>query len=179
MVEGDSALFIRRTWLTKIFVLGDVLAFLLQAGGAGLLASGNANMVNTGKDIIVAGLFAQLIFFGLFILAAVIFHTRLNKAPTQLCYERPWQKHLLGLYIVSALILVRSIVRVVEYIQGYHGYIMSHEVFLYIFDATVMFFAMASMNWIHPGEVARYVRELEKGKERGSDGAFTLDTRAV
>ena len=179
MVEADRALFIRRTWLTKIFVIGDVFAFLLQASGAGLLSSQNSSMINTGKDIVVAGLFAQLIFFGLFVLAAAIFHIRVMKAPTPLCFERPWQKHLVGLYIVSCLILVRSIVRVVEYIQGYSGYIMSHEVFLYVFDASVMFIAVISMNWIHPGEVARYVRELDKGKGRGSNEAIRMEESAV
>ena len=168
MVEGDRALFIRRTWLTKLFVIGDVFAFLLQASGAGLLSSQNANMINTGNNIIIGGLFAQLLFFGLFLLAAAIFHLRVAKAPTRLCFERPWQKHLVGLYVVSFLILVRSIVRVVEYIQGYSGYIMSHEAFLYVFDAAVMFVAVVSMNWIHPGEVAKYVRELDKGKGSGS-----------
>ena len=168
MVEGDRALFIRRTWLTKLFVIGDVFAFLLQASGAGLLSSQNANMINTGNNIIIGGLFAQLLFFGLFLFAAAIFHFRVAKAPTRLCFERPWQKHLVGLYVVSFLILVRSIVRVVEYIQGYSGYIMSHEAFLYVFDAAVMFVAVVSMNWIHPGEVAKYVRELDKGKGSGS-----------
>lgn len=156
-----------------------MFSFLLQAGGAGLLASGNADIVSTGKKIVVAGLFAQLIFFGLFVVVGVIFHVRVSKAPTRLCFERPWQKHLIGLYIVSALILVRSVVRVVEYLQGYSGYIMSHEVFLYVFDASIMFIAMVSMNWIHPGEVARYVRELENRKETGGDGALRMDERSV
>jgi hypothetical protein len=179
MVEGDRALFIRRTWLTKIFVIGDVFAFLLQASGAGLLSSQNADMINTGNNVIIGGLFAQLVFFGLFVLAAAIFHVRITKAPTRLCFERPWQKHLVGLYIVSFLILVRSIVRVVEYIQGYSGYIMSHEAFLYVFDATVMFVAVISMNWIHPGEVAKYVRELDKGKECSSNDGIRMDESNV
>jgi RTA1 like protein len=33
MVDGDEHLFIRRTWLTKIFVLGDVLSFMMQGAG--------------------------------------------------------------------------------------------------------------------------------------------------
>lgn len=112
-----------------------------------------------------------------FILLKLILCNR--KAPTRLCFERPWQKHLIGLYIVSILILIRSIVRVVEYLQGYDGYIMTHEVYLYIFDALVMFIAVVSMNWIHPGEVAKYVRELEKGKRDGSYGQLRMDERAV
>lgn len=64
MVDGDRLLFIRRTWLTKIFVCGDVLSFLMQASGGGLMSSGGSS-VNLGKTIIVVGLILQIIFFGL------------------------------------------------------------------------------------------------------------------
>ena len=67
---------------------------------------------------------------------------------------------MMGLYMVSVLIFVRSIVRVVEYGQGNDGYIMTHEAFLYIFDGMMMLAAMAIMNVIHPGEVAKYVRQV-------------------
>lgn len=33
LIQGDHYLFIRRTWLTKIFVTGDVISFLIQGGG--------------------------------------------------------------------------------------------------------------------------------------------------
>lgn len=33
MVDGERHLFIRRTWLTKLFVAGDVLSFLMQSSG--------------------------------------------------------------------------------------------------------------------------------------------------
>lgn len=56
MVGGEKALFIRRTWLTKIFVAGDVFSFLLQSGGGGMLASGSNSSINTGKLLVVAGL---------------------------------------------------------------------------------------------------------------------------
>lgn len=67
--------------------------------------------------------------------------------------ELPWKRHLYVLYATSALILVRSIFRVVEYIQGNAGYLLSHEVYLYIFDATLMFLVMLLFNWIHPSQV--------------------------
>lgn len=164
MLGADKALFVRRTWLTQIFVTGDVICFLCQAGGAGLLSSGNLGLINTGNDIIVAGLFIQVVFFGLFVIAAGLFHYRLVKLPGySQNTERPWKKHMAGLYIVSILIFVRSIVRCVEYIEGFFGYIITHEVFLYCFDATPMFVAVVTMNWTHPGEVAKHVRELKSG----------------
>lgn len=33
MIDGERFLFIRRTWLTKLFVAGDVLSFLMQSSG--------------------------------------------------------------------------------------------------------------------------------------------------
>jgi hypothetical protein len=59
MIDGDRALFIRRTWLTKIFVAGDVLSFLAQSSGAGLLSSGTSSSINTGQNIVVGGLFVS------------------------------------------------------------------------------------------------------------------------
>ncbi|TKA26840.1 hypothetical protein B0A50_04286 [Salinomyces thailandicus] len=159
MLDAQSALFIRRTWLTKIFVCGDVFSFLIQAGGGGLLASGDVNTVDTGNSMVVGGLFIQIVFFGLFVTAAAIFHSRTTRMPTQRCHDLPfWRKQMVCLHVVSTLILVRSIVRVVEFLQGDNGFVVSHEVFLYVFDALVMFIAVALMNWVHPGQVAVEIR---------------------
>ncbi|KAK3678505.1 hypothetical protein LTR78_001802 [Recurvomyces mirabilis] len=162
LMQGEHALFIHRTWLTKIFVGGDVLSFLMQSSGAGLMASGNGDSINTGKTIVVAGLLTQVVFFGLFVLAAALFHVRMEKVPTRKSLEVPWwRRHMLGLYLVSILIFVRSTVRVVEYVQGFDGFIMTHEVFLYVFDAAMMWVTVGVMSFVHPGEVAR---ELRQGK---------------
>lgn len=111
-----------------------------------------------GTNIIIGGLIVQVVVFGLFVIAAAVFHSRLRKQATAKCHTTPWKKHMRSLYVVSILIFVRSIVRVVEYAQGNDGFIMVHEVFLYIFDALVMWIAMVVMNWVHPSEVAAYLR---------------------
>ena len=66
-----------------------------------------------------------------------------------------------GLYIASGLILLRNIVRVVEYIQGYDGYINHHEAFLYVFDAVLIFGVMVVMAMIY----APSLFEQERGGE--------------
>lgn len=176
MIKGEDALFIRRTWLTKIFVIGDVISFMVQSSGAGILSSGDdQDSIDTGNWIIIGGLIIQVIFFGLFVIAGVIFHVRMNKAPTQLSNEKPWVKHMIGLYIVSILIFIRSIVRVVEFVEGWGGYLMTHEVYLYVFDAAVMFLAVACLNWTHPGEVAKYVRERRGEYERAKDETHSME----
>ena len=160
MLHADSKLFIRRTWLTKIFVAGDVFSFFLQACGAGLQASGKTSTINTGKDVLVGGLFLQVIVFGLFVVAAAVFHKRIKKAPTPKCSETQWSRHMFGLYLISLLIFARSIVRVVEFLQGFTGYIITHEAFLYVFDGLLMFLAVAIMLWVHPSEVTKEIRAV-------------------
>ncbi|TKA79605.1 hypothetical protein B0A55_03361 [Friedmanniomyces simplex] len=165
MINGDKALFIRRTWLTKIFVGGDVFSFLLQGGGGGLMGSGQISSINLGQKLVVIGLLVQVVFFGLFVIAAALFHARMRKVPTHRSEELPWwRRHMMSLYIVSLLIFARSIVRVVEYLQGFNGYIMGHEAFIYVFDAMLMFIAVSVMAYFHPGDVAREVRAAKSGR---------------
>lgn len=49
-----------------------------------------------------------------------------------------WKRHFVVLYVASALILIRGVFRVIEYLQGNSGFLISHEAFLYIFDALLM-----------------------------------------
>lgn len=131
---------------------------LTPTAGAGLLSSGDSDSINTGNNIVIGGLIVQIIFFGLFVIAGLIFDVRIRKLPTSKSYGTPWKKHMISLYVVSIMIFIRSIIRVVEYVQGYDGYIFSHEAFIYVFDGLVMWCAMLMMNWIHPSEVAGYIR---------------------
>lgn len=65
----------------------------------------------------------------------------------------PWERHLLVLYVASALIMVRSVFRIAEYVMGWDGFLLNHEVFLYIFDAVLMFITMVLFNFWHPSEI--------------------------
>lgn len=119
-----------------------------------MLSQKNSN-ATLGQDIIIAGLFIQIIGFGVFIFVSLLFHKRMhaNPTPVSLQPDMPWQKYVYTLYFASFLIMVRSIIRVIEYVQGNAGYILSHEIFLYIFDGTMMFIAVAVFNVFHPSEL--------------------------
>lgn len=96
----------------------------------------------------------QLIFFGVFLVVAVNFHIRVRRDPTPRSrIGIPWQKHLKVLYAAGLLIMIRSLFRAVEYLQGFDGYLLSHEVYLYIFDAVLMVITMALFNFVHPVEI--------------------------
>jgi hypothetical protein len=132
-------------WVTKIFVTGDVIAFGLQAGGGGIQSAGTLEMYDMGEKIIIAGLFVQIAVFGFFVVTALLFHSRMVKSSPAGTSQGPvaWKRHLYVLYLTSTLILIRSIFRVVEYLQGNDGYLISHEVFIYVMDALLMAVVMA------------------------------------
>ena len=119
------------------------------------MATGDGKNFKTGETVVEIGLVFQILVFGFFVVTAAVFHWRMNKVPTSkvLAGGIPWKKHMWTLYIASILILVRSIFRLVEYTQGNDGYLLSHEVFLYVFDGVLMMFVMVIFAWIHPSEV--------------------------
>lgn len=124
------------------------------------MTSGSSTTIEIGQWVIVAGLCVQLIFFGAFIISSIIFHLRIIRLPTaeseqtkqkgRSILPRDWRGLLSVCYVVSVLILIRSVYRLVEFIQGQQGYVISHEFFLYIFDAVMMFLVMVLMNLLHP-----------------------------
>ena len=167
-VKAVKLAIIRVTWMTKIFVAGDLLSFLMQASGephhklethplltktgAGIMVSSSKNI---GEDIILGGLFIQISFFGLFLISALVFQSRLARRPTSESVDdnTPWQRHMFALHFSSLLILIRSSFRVAEYIQGSDGFLLRNEVFVYVYDGFLMLFVTVVFLVIHPGEV--------------------------
>lgn len=139
-----------------------------------------------GQAMVVSGLFIQIIMFGLSAVIALIFEVRAPNSPfksspttdsinSQSRLRRDltpesfstdirWKQSLDMLYTVSALIMIRSIFRAVEYLMGTGGYPLTHEWTLYclgsvlMFGATVVFFL-------------RYSSEL---KGRGDNGSVQI-----
>lgn len=143
---------IRPTRITCIFVIGDILSFFMQSTGGGMMASGDASKTDTGNNIILIGLVIQLIFFFFFIFLTVVFHSRTRSQAVK-PNEGNWKLLLKILELSSFLIFVRSIYRVVEYAQGFSGYLISHEVYLYVFDTLMMLSVQLVYNFVHPGTV--------------------------
>lgn len=149
-LKADHHSIIRLKWLTKIFVTGDVISFFVQAGGGGIESSSSALTIKIGRNLIIVGLFLQIVFFGFFIIVMGIFQRRIIREPTliSVCTRhlpsslRNWQMVVVTLFSCSILIFVRSVVRAIEYIQGNDGYIISHEIFLYMLDGLLMLLQM-------------------------------------
>lgn len=83
----------------------------------------------------------------------------------------PWKKSLYILYTTSVLIFVRSLFRTVEYAEGNAGYLISHEIFLYIFDAVLMAIVIA----IYTAFTPKHSVPISRHKSQSSD--YTLNDR--
>ncbi|KAJ9615378.1 hypothetical protein H2200_001453 [Cladophialophora chaetospira] len=158
LTDGAAFSLVRINWLTKIFVGGDVLSFLMQSSGGGIMAGKSNSSMTTGEHIIIGGLLVQIIFFGFFVVVALTFQTRMQKMPTSrvladVRIASAWKKHIYALYGGSCLILIRSVFRLIEFAQGNDGYFISHEWFLYVFDSILMFGTMVLFAAVHPSEL--------------------------
>jgi hypothetical protein len=138
--RAEHLSFVPYRWMTKMFVIGDIVSFTLQAGGGGIQSAGSLDLYEIGDKIIIVGLFVQIVFFSFFMITSLVCHRRLASASNLTADQKtiPWRRHLYVLYITSIIILVRSVFRVIEYVQGRGGYLISYEIFIYTFDALLM-----------------------------------------
>ncbi|KAK1527161.1 uncharacterized protein CCOS01_07423 [Colletotrichum costaricense] len=146
---------VKPTILTKVFITSDIISFLVQSGGGGILTNAKSpSKIQLGENVILVGLFIQLVGFALFIAVTAVFHWRIFQERGQnLRYAASWEKFLWVLYGISVLVLIRSLFRVIEYIQGYNGYLQTTEVFLYVFDAALIFLVTFLLAVFHPSKV--------------------------
>ena len=154
--------------LNKLFVCLEIMSFQVQSAGAGIQAAKDDILRRAGEIVIVAVLVLQIIISCLFLGVTLVFHRRTLKQPTHVSLgSLQWELHLGGLYGASILLLVRDIIRAVEYIQGCGGYIHKHGYFLYVFDAAPMFGVMLVMAVIYAPRLLqqRQEGELEEATE--------------
>ncbi|KAG7421506.1 RTA1 like protein-domain-containing protein [Fusarium sp. MPI-SDFR-AT-0072] len=164
--KAESCSIVRVKWLTTLFVVGDVFSFLVQSSGAGIMAAGDDPTM--GENIIIGGLVIQVLFFGLFVVAAVIFQLRYRKignnwrvvGSSNTASVFDWERMLMMLYATSALILIRCFFRIVEYVMGADAYPLKNEWTLYIFDALLMAAVMIIFYIWYPSRVQDF-QELQ------------------
>ncbi|KAI1772494.1 RTA1-domain-containing protein [Hypoxylon cercidicola] len=163
-------------WITPIFVAFDVVALIVQLIGAVMVSSTQAtdenasNKLNLGKNTALAGLAIQIAAFGLFTVVAARFHftSRQFEASLRSKFEdggsgstvlvkgssrkiNPnWRRLLYAINVSCAMILIRSVFRVVEFAEGSNGAVMQQQWFMYVFDTLPMFFVAYSFCLVFP-----------------------------
>lgn len=160
-------IFIPPRLMTFFFVVVDIGCFVTQVFGSAAPASGDPDGIALGRTLIISGLIAQLAALMLFLIMTLIAH-RLVKALGS-CHNNTSQlsasRYFQVTYWVIGAMMVRSLVRGIEYLQGEGGYIISHEAFVYALDALPMAFVASVYVFIHPG---RLLRDARRKKAEGA-----------
>lgn len=163
VVGGEALSPIRLSRFQKIFLIFDCFSVLILSVGSIVRLTSSASNIRLGNRLVMMGLGEQMIFLAIFVFTAGKFQYNLSRNPTPRVggarrsksapVAIPFKKHLIALYVASALIAIRSAVRLFENLQGTKGMIRSKEVYLIIFDAMIMVNLMFLFNYIHPSQI--------------------------
>jgi hypothetical protein len=94
--------------LTRIFVICDIVSFLVQVSGSGIASSGNwtGSTVTIGTDVLIVGLATQVITLAFFLGIVRKFHALTKRAGVRGNAGQGWKTVLRTVYISSMLISV-------------------------------------------------------------------------
>lgn len=150
--------------ITVIFVLNDILTFCTQLGGAGVQVTGDENVMAIGKKVVLAGLIFSLVVFSFFIWIAVSLHRRLLRNPTDILVMNNinWQQYMWSLYAACFALMLRNLVRTIQFGASKDSALNQKELYIYVFDGFLMFFSMVVLGVYHPGLLIKKARRLAK-----------------
>lgn len=175
-LEIDKVGFNRRAQ-SFLFIIGDIISFSLQI--AGVVLQMIEDDKSLGQGLIITGFVVQIVSFCCFVILVISAHRKINNCMVQASMTGyyNWRNYIKILYTLATFFFIRNIFRLVEYVQGYGGYIFNHAVFAYIFDAAPMALVCAILVIMHPGfvyaAVAKFMMEskgfqYENGRGDGS-----------
>lgn len=161
--------------LGKLLILSEVLIFLTQCIGGGLMVRGNELANNTGTNVLLFGLTVQLAVSTLFLSLLFLFKRRVRGGGENGEHDEkePMSPHgktaavswhhtkafgmnplvvevVKSMWIAGALIEIRTIYRLIEIATGSDGYASQHEWPFWVFEAVPMWFALLALGWSHP-----------------------------
>ncbi|CAA7266361.1 unnamed protein product [Cyclocybe aegerita] len=145
--------------ITVVFVLSDVITFLIQAGGGGISASADtASKKDLGSKVFLVGLAAQLCSFLAYTGIFLLFLYRVWKHQPKTWkkdenkdWANRWTTLAIALGISCVGILVRSVFRTVEMSEGFGGPLTTTEYWFYALDLLPLFIAIAVYVPFWPG----------------------------
>ncbi|CZR31959.1 uncharacterized protein FPRO_02092 [Fusarium proliferatum ET1] len=167
-LKAQEVSLISLRWITKLFVLVDLICFVTQTAGAIMSGSEDVDEAKRGQTIIIGGLVLQILAFALFIICTLTLQLRIRASPPVHCVAgviAHYRRYFIALYCTSGLFLVRNVVRIIEYRQGDDGPLLSNEAFLYVFDCCFMLAIILIVLILHPGQLILKARRLDVLKE--------------
>lgn len=144
--------------ITLIFVMSDVITFLIQAAGGSISISNDVNTALAGSHIFLAGLALQLVSFLFFTVVFLLFLWRVYSNEKQiwskdssLVWYNDWRSLAFAQFLCCIGILIRSVYRTIELGEGFHGHLATTEAFFYGLDTLPLFLAIVVFVPFWPG----------------------------
>lgn len=163
-----------------IFCTCDFLSLLLQAAGGGI-ASAESDKVggNTaiGTNIMVAGIIFQMVSLTAFVYFFVLFLVRTRKLKVPRAINLLTAATTLSL----AAIYIRSVYRTVELLQGWRGYLITHERYFIVLDGVMVAICGGIFVFLNPGVLLKKhsaikgLTDIEK-ERNASNGSSIMET---
>lgn len=153
---------------------------MAQAAGATMASGSNITpaAIERGLHIYMDGVGLQQFFILIFFYLTYRFQKEMQHDLPSV--ERPRVLHLLyAIYAALTLISIRIIFRLAEYSQSYTSGPSRQEAYQYVFDSTMMLFALLVFNIVHPGRVMPGKEsEFPSRKQRKAVGKKNVHGRA-
>ncbi|TXT11269.1 hypothetical protein VHUM_02020 [Vanrija humicola] len=168
-LDAERYLFIKPSRVSTIFIISDVITFLIQAVGGGTSSAQNQKARDVGVRIFLAGLAAQLLSFLLFSVLWLVFLIRARK--DEFLWKRSgWKQLYFALGFTCICFLIRSFFRTIELSEGYAGYLSIHEKFYMGLDALPLFVGILVYVWYWPPRIL--TPETKVQRHEWSDASY-------
>ncbi|CAI7583654.1 unnamed protein product [Penicillium bialowiezense] len=137
-----------------IFCTCDIVSLVVQALGGGLASAAFAKEggdTTPGSNTMVGGVLFQLASITVFVICAGDFLRRVKKMGVLRTASVSFILLMIAMVISVLCIYVRSIYRTIELLQGWRGYLITHELYFIVLDGAMMVAASAVFNLVNPG----------------------------
>ncbi|GAA5826277.1 hypothetical protein JCM11251_007237 [Rhodosporidiobolus azoricus] len=149
-VAPHHSRFLSPKWFKIVFITADVVSLVIQGVGGGLAGSAEddqENQLQTGSDIMLAGIIVQLVimvFYSIYMSSWAFFAiSELRRAGTRM------QLFVASLGVSSIAIIIRGVYRSIELSQGFHGDLATDEPTI-LLDAIPIVVAVYVLSIFHP-----------------------------
>ncbi|KAG0368707.1 RTA1 like protein-domain-containing protein [Gamsiella multidivaricata] len=180
----------------RTFVWSDAITFFIQLSAGGMQAAGgnsNPSLANMGNKLFLVAVSVQGASYCLFtvLLSVTLLRLIAYRRRTQsiqdrggcMGIDRSTATIVAGLYFSSLFIIVRSIYRIVEFNEGYQGYLITHELYLFILDAIPLVIAIGIWAIVWPtvllDRIASNVRLDSQGYAMGGSHNRVQSTESI
>ncbi|KAI0303342.1 RTA1 like protein-domain-containing protein [Multifurca ochricompacta] len=148
---------------TIIFVSCDIISLVIQALGGGIASvSTSRSQAQAGSHIALGGTVFQLVAIIAYCALAAEFLFRYTRDRPMRSARVPGEalrgmidkrlrRMLIAMFIMTDFIVIRTVYRTVEFVDGWDGKVISTQWLFNVFDGAMIVLAMFTLNAFHPG----------------------------